>query len=136
MTWRFPLAVTAGSVLIGLADLANAFLARDVRVVLIATAFAACLTGFVARRRGALAGLAAVVAVGVAQAAVVLGTAWAAGDLARTYPDCDPCGLPGYTGRLLIVLLRTLGTVGVIAAVAGWLGEQAARRMMHEPSPP
>ena len=73
-------------------------------------------------------GLHPVFVVSIAQAFVVLTRSWADGDLDRAFPDCDPCGLAGYAGRMLIVTVMSLATFGVVGAIAGWLGEQAAAR--------
>src|SRR4051812_11854355 len=54
--------------------------------------------------------------------AEVLARSWVDGDLARTFPDCDPCGVSGYATRMTIVTLMGLATFGVVAAAFGWLG--------------
>ena len=128
MKRRFGLAVIAGSLLIGTAELAAATFVRDVSFFVVAVALAGLLAGALAGHRGALAGFASVFVVSIAQAFIVLMRSWADGDLDRAFPDCDPCGLAGYAGRMLIVTVMSLATFGVVGAIAGWLGEQAAAR--------
>jgi hypothetical protein len=78
--------------------------------------------------KGALAGFGAVLVFSLAWTAFVLIRAWFDGDLARTFPDCDPCGFTGYAFRMVIVTGMFLGMFGVPAAVVGWLVENAVRR--------
>ena len=128
MRRRFGLAVIAGSLLIGTAEITASTFVRDVSFFVVAVAVSGLLAGFLARHRGALAGFASVFVVSIAQAFVVLVRSWVDGDLDRPFPDCDPCGLVGYAGRMLIVTVISLATFGVVGAIAGWLGEQAAAR--------
>jgi hypothetical protein len=78
--------------------------------------------------KGALAGFGAVLVFSLAWTAFVLIRASFDGDLARTFPDCDPCGFTGYAFRMVIVTGMFLGMFGVPAAVVGWLVENAVRR--------
>ena len=59
----------------------------------------------------------------------VLARSWVIGDLARTFPDCDPCGFTGYAGRMVIVSATLVGIAGVPAAIAGWLVESVWFRL-------
>lgn len=86
--------------------------------------------------KGAVIGFGLVVAGCVLWTAFVLARAWAGGDLSRASPDCDPCGLVGYAGRMAILTGMALGTVGVGAAVLGWAIEHALRRLRRRPSRP
>lgn len=54
----------------------------------------------------------------------MLARAWVSGDLDRTFPDCDPCGLSGYAARMAVVTLMFVGLFGGPAAVIGWLVER------------
>lgn len=65
--------------------------------------------------------------------AEVLARAWLQGDLARTFPACDPCGLQGYAVRMTIVTVMGLATFGLVAAVFGWLGAFARQRGFLSP---
>jgi len=53
--------------------------------------------------RGALVGIGLVVIGCLAWSMFVLVRSWVDGDVARTFPDCDPCGFTGYAGRMLIL---------------------------------
>jgi hypothetical protein len=80
--------------------------------------------------RGALVGIGVVVVGCLAWSLVVLVKSWVNGDLARTYPDCDPCGFIGYTGRMVILSGMALVILGLPAAAMGWLVE---RILSHRP---
>lgn len=77
--------------------------------------------------RGALAGFGLVLVLSLAWAVFVLVRAWVDGDLARTSPDCDPCGFTGYAFRMVVVTGLFLGVFGIPAAVVGWLVEKVLR---------
>lgn len=84
--------------------------------------------------RGAVAGFGLVVVLSVAWAVFVLARAWVDGDLARTSPDCDPCGFTGYAYRMVVVTIF-LGMFGIPAAVVGWLVEKVVRWNSRKPTP-
>jgi hypothetical protein len=73
--------------------------------------------------RGALVGIGVVVIGCMAWSLFVLVRSWVDGDLARTFPDCDPCGFMGYAGRMAILSGMALAILGVPAAAVGWLVE-------------
>jgi hypothetical protein len=85
--------------------------------------------------RGAVAGFGLVVVLSVAWAVFVLARAWVDGDLARTFPDCDPCGFSGYAFRMVVVTGLFLGMFGLPAAVVGWLVEKVVRWNSRKPTP-
>jgi hypothetical protein len=74
--------------------------------------------------RGALVGIGLVVIGCLAWSVFVLVRSWVNGDLARTYPDCDPCGFTGYAGRMVILSGMALAILGVPAGAIGWLVER------------
>jgi hypothetical protein len=85
--------------------------------------------------RGAVAGFGLVVVLSVAWAVFVLARAWVDGDLARTFPGCDPCGFRGYAYRMVVVTGLFLGMFGIPAAVVGWSVERVLRRSSRGPTP-
>lgn len=121
-----PLAVVAGGLVLW--GVLNTMPINAVAYPTIATALVAFGAGWIARRRSALAGFACVLVASLLWFVQVLVRSWLNGDLARTFPDCDPCGLAGYTVRMSIVTLIGLGTFGVLSLVAGWLGGFVRRR--------
>lgn len=129
----FALVLLACSLAMGLAALAAASL-NDLRVLAVAVAVCAFVAGFLLRKRGALIGFGSVLLVSAAWAFFVMTRSWVEGDLAQTFPGCDPCGFVGYAGRMVIVTLMSLGTFGLLAAVAGGLGELVARWARRQPS--
>lgn len=130
---RFAFALVSSSVAMGVAYLVAASMS-DLRVLAIAVAVCAFVAGLCLRERGALTGFASVLLVSLASAVFVMARSWVEGYLAQTFPGCDPCGFVGYAGRLVIVTVMSLGTFGLLAAVAGGLGELVARRARREPS--
>lgn len=102
----------------GLAAMASAAI-NDLRILAVAVAFSAFVAGFLLQDRGVLAGFGSVLLVSLAWAFFVMARSWVEGDLARTHPNCDPCGFVSYAGRLLIITLMSLGTFGVLAAIRG-----------------
>jgi len=98
----------------------------SVPLALAVVAAATLAAGFVAGRRGALIGFGSVVIASTAWAIEVMLRSWLSGDLARTFPDCDPCGFVGYGGRMAIVTGMTLAAAGPLGAAAGWLGARFA----------
>ena len=74
--------------------------------------------------RGALVGIGLVVIGCLAWSMFVLVRSWVDGDLARTFPDCDPCGFTGYAGRMLILSGMVMVILGVPAGTIGWLVER------------
>ncbi len=105
---------------------ATAYLATSCAIV-------AFLAGWVVTRRGAVIGFLCVLGAALLWFAQVLGSAWLQGDLTRTSPDCDPCGLTGYAVRMTIVTAMGLATFGVVGAIAGWLGAFARQRGFGSP---
>ena len=99
----------------------------------ISCAIVAFVAGWVVRRRGAVIGFLCVLGAALLWFAQVLVRAWLQGDLARTFPDCDPCGLTGYAIRMTIVTAMGLVTFGVVGAIAGWLGAFARQRGFASP---
>ena len=77
--------------------------------------------------RGALVGFGAVFVIMVVWTVFVLARSWSQGDFDRAFPACDPCGFVGYAGRMAIISAFALGTVGVVAALAGWLVHKRLR---------
>ena len=96
-------------------------------------AIVAFVAGWVVGRRGAVIGFLCVLGAALLWFAQVLVRAWLEGDLARTFPDCDPCGLAGYAVRMTIVTAMGLATLGVVGAIAGWLGAFARQRAFDSP---
>jgi hypothetical protein len=58
---------------------------------------------------GPLAGFSLLLVGSAAWAIFVLVRSWIDGDLARPFPNYDPCGFVGYAGRMLIVSGLFLG---------------------------
>ncbi len=130
---RSALVLVGGSFAMGLSAVLAASI-NDLRILAVLVAIAAFVAGFLVRERGALTGFGSVLLVSSAWAFFVMARAWVEGDLAQTFPGCDPCGFVGHTGRMVIVTLMSLGTFGLTAAVAGGLGELVARRARRQPS--
>jgi len=121
---RFWLAVLAGALVLGVAFLRLP--GSNPPLMMAVVLLAAVGTGFVARRRGALAGLLIVylgnllfVVINIAQ---------------RGLGDGDPSGVGGFLLRLAIVQVVLL-QFAIPAAVAGWLGTYARRRWLGSLSP-
>lgn len=93
------------------------------------SALAGFVAGFVARRQGVVAGVFAVVVAALLWSADVLGGAWLAGDLARAFPECDPCGFNGFLARMLVVSATGIAALGPLAGICGWLGTVVRARM-------
>ena len=74
--------------------------------------------------RGALVGIGLLVIGCLAWSLFILARAWVDGDLARTFPDCDPCGFAGYLGRLFVLCVMVVVILGVPAGAMGWLVER------------
>ena len=80
--------------------------------------------------RGALVSI-GLLAIGcLAWSVFVLAKSWADGDLARTFPDCDPCGFSGYAGRMLILSGMIVLILGVPVGAVGWLVERILSRRL------
>jgi len=117
---RFALALLAGAVVLGWLFLRmpgiNSPLFSMVVVIVVALG-----TGFFAARRGALAGF----------LIVYLGNLlFVVSNIARFgMGGEDPSGVAGFVGRLLIVQVVLL-QFAIPAAIAGWLGASARRRLV------
>lgn len=96
----------------------------------VAAGLVGMLAGALSRRRGWLAGLAALVCGVLLWSTYVFAWSWLNGDLVRTFPDCDPCGVSGYAARIGIVAAIGLVGFSIPAAVGGWLGAAIARRLL------
>ena len=132
---RSALVLVGCSLAMGLSAILAAAI-QDLRLLAVSVAVAAFIAGFLLRQRGALTGFGSVLLVSSAWAFFVLARAWVEGDLAQTFPGCDPCGFVGHVGRMVIVTLMSLGTFGLLAAVAGGLGELvAASALRPVPAP-
>jgi len=134
---------SASRIAVGLAAAAAlAFLALKISPVeavpyLIGAAAAGALAGWLAPKRGIVAGVGAIVLGALALSAFVLGQALVAGELGRTFPDCDPCGAGGYAARMLIVSAMLIAAFGPLAGFCGWLGALArASRAARDGIPP
>ena len=130
---RSALALVGCSLAMGLSAILAASI-NDLRILAVLVAVAAFVAGFRLRERGMLTGFGSVLLVSSAWAFFVLARAWVDGDLAQTFPGCDPYGFVGYAGRMVIVALMSLGTFGLLAAIARGLGELVARRARRQPS--
>lgn len=116
---RFWLAVLAGALVLGVAF---ARLPGSNPALLMAVVVLAALgVGFFARRRGALAGVAMVYLGNLVFVGITM-TRYGTGDAA------DPSGIGGFLVRLLIVQVVLL-QFAIPAAIAGWAGAYARRRM-------
>jgi hypothetical protein len=100
--------------------------------LLYALAFAAIgalVAGWIARRRGPLVGITSMLAAAAIWAGDVLITSWANGQLGLQFPDCDPCGLGGYAGRLIIVAAIGAPYFVPVGALGGWIGSSLRGRV-------
>ena len=117
---RFALAVLAGALAVG-----GLFLRMpgigDPLASMAWVLFAGLATGFFAERRGALAGF----------LSVYLGNlVFVVANVIRSGVGDDPSGVPGFIGRLLLVQVVLL-QYAIPAAIAGWLGAFARRRVVR-----
>ena len=117
---RFAFAVLAGALVLVVAFLRLPGIGSP-QVTMVVVVLAALGTGFFAARRGALAGF---VIVYLANVMFVL-----VNSVQLRIPQ-DDGGALGFAGRMLIVQLVLL-QFAVPAAVAGWLGAQARRRLVQ-----
>lgn len=117
---RFWLAVLAGALVLGVAFLRLPGI-NSPQFAMVVVVLAALGTGFFAARRGALAGF----------LIVYLGNLiFVVFNIARYgFGGEDPSGVAGFVGRLLIVQFVLL-QFAIPAAVAGWLGSYARRRLI------
>lgn len=106
----------------------NTMRVNDTVYAVVATAVITFAAGWMSTRRGALIGFACVFVASLLWSTQVIARAWLGGDLAKPFPDCDPCGLAGHLVRMTIVTAMGLATFGVLGALAGWLGAFARRR--------
>ena len=119
-----------------LAGLAIALLALRITPVdpifyVIFAAALGALAGWLIPARSIVAGVAAIVIATLAWSGFVLGRAFVAGEFARVFPDCDPCGFNGYLARVLIGAAMLLAAYGPLAGVFGWLGSVARARLVR-----
>jgi len=117
---RSALAILAGALVLGVAFLRLTGISSP-QVTMVVVVLAALGTGFFAARRGALAGF---LIVYLANVMFVLVNVVQLG-----IPQNDG-GALGFAGRMLIVQLVLL-QFAVPAAIAGWLGAQARRRLVQ-----
>jgi len=116
---RFALAVAAGALVLGLLFLRMPNI-NDPLFSMAWVILAALATGFFAAKRGALAGF---LIVYVGNLIFVLA------NLMRFGVGQDSGGVPGFVGRLLMVQVVLL-QYAIPAAIAGWVGAYARRRMV------
>ena len=117
---RFALAVVAGALALGWLFLRMPGIASPL-ASMAWVLVAGLATGFFAERRGALAGF----------LIVYLGNlVFVFANLIQFGVGDDPSGIAGFIGRLLVVQVVLL-QYAIPAAIAGWLGAHARRRVVR-----